>query len=441
MTQPPRNRCAAQARRGRTPCRLAPSRRDQSGRARTWLLALAVCVAAGLGYWQWKLRAPGADGGAPAAAGSSTGPRRFGGGAAQPVSVELVRRQDVRVSVSAIGSIAAYNTAVVRAQVSGVLQRLAFTEGQQVKAGQLLAQIDPRSYQASLGQAQGTLARDRAQLENARVDLARYQDLLAKDAVARQQLDTQLALVRQLEGTVRADQAAVDSAQLQLSYTRVTAPIAGRVGLKQADLGNIVQPSDANGIVSITQTRPVALVFSVPSAHVPAISARLGKNERLPVEAWDRGGAARLAVGRVATIDNAIDMATDTIRVKALFPNDDDALYPNQAVSVRLQLDVLRDVLAVPQAAVLRGAQGSYVYLVGDDRTVSVRLVKPGPADGAWVAVEGRLAPGEQVVVDGVDRLRDGARVEVIAADPDQRTGAAAPSDGPKRRARGRPAP
>jgi multidrug efflux system membrane fusion protein len=409
------------------------SRRRQSGRAWLWLLALSLCVAAGVAVWQWKVRAPDSEVGASAPKGGGSGVRRFAGGMAQPVSVEQVRSRDIRVSVSAIGSIAAYNTAVVHAQVTGVLQRLVFREGQQVKAGQLLAQIDPRSFQASLGQAQGALARDRAQLENARLDLARYQDLIARDALARQQLDTQRALVHQLEGTVKADQAAVDSAQLQLSYTRVTAPIAGRVGLKQVDLGNVVQPSDANGIVSITQTRPIALVFAVPSAHVPAISARLRKDERLPVEAWDRTGATRLAVGRVATIDNAIDPATDTIKVKAVFPNDDDALYPNQAVSVRLQLDTLKDAVAVPQAAVLRGSQGFYVYVVNADRSVNTRVIRPGPTDGPWMAVEGRLQPGDQVVVDGVDRLREGARVEVIAADPSQRTGASAPPGGARR--------
>ena len=342
--------------------------------------------------------------------------------------MQAARQQDIRVSVSAIGSISASNTAIVRAQVSGVLQSLEFKEGQQVKAGQLLAQIDPRAFQASLSQAEGGLARDRALLDNARIDLSRYRDLLAKDAISRQQLDTQTALVAQLEGTARADQGVVDNARLLLSYTRVTAPIPGRVGLKQADLGNVVQPSDANGIVNITQTRPISLVFSVPATHVKLITDRLRANQPLPVEAWNRGATSRLAVGRVATIDNAIDVGTDTIKVKAIFPNTDDALFPNQAVSVRLQLDLLQQVLAVPTSAVLRGAQGLYLYVVNADNTVSTRLVTPGAVDGDWTAVEGALKPGEKVVMDGVDRLRDGARVEVIAADPKQRAGANAPA-------------
>ncbi|TXD76325.1 efflux RND transporter periplasmic adaptor subunit, partial [Mitsuaria sp. TWR114] len=217
----------------------------------------------------------------------------------------------------------------------------------------------------ALGQAEGQLARDKATLDNARIDLARYQDLLAKDAIARQQVDTQQATVRQLDGTVKADQAAVDSARLQVTYTRVLAPISGRVGLKQVDIGNVVQTSDANGVVSITQTRPIALTFAVPSALLPQVTAGLKDKASLTVEAWSRDGKTRLATGRLATADNAIDLSTDTIKLKALFPNEDDALYPNQSVSVKLQLATEANRLAVPAAAVLRGAQGFYVYVVG----------------------------------------------------------------------------
>ena len=316
--------------------------------------------------------------------------------------------------VNAIGSLTASNTAVVRAQVSGVLQSIQFQEGQQVKAGQILAQIDPRAFAATAAQAEGALARDTAQLENAKVDLARYKDLIAKDAAPKQQFDTQQALVRQLEGTVKVDQGALASAQLQLSYTKVVAPISGRVGLKQADLGNVVQPSDANGLVSIAQTRPIALVFSVPASQVPLLQARLAAKQALVVQAWDKGGSKQLATGRVSTIDNAIDASTDTIKVKAVFPNTDDALFPNQSVGVRLQLDVLKDALTVPQAAVLRGAQGFYVYVAESDNTVSTRVIKPGVVDGDWMAVEGAVQAGEKIVVDGVDRLRNGAKVEVI---------------------------
>ena len=417
------------------------ARRLQVGRAMPWKLVALVLLVGGGGFWWWKTHVTDpASNAAPKITRTTTAGasgRRFGGAsAAQPVSVQPVRRQDIRVTVNAIGSIAASNMATVHAQVSGVLQSLNFKEGQQVKAGQLLAQIDPRAFQATLGQTEGVLARDRAQLEGARIDLARYRDLLAKDALPKQQLDTQVALVGQLEGTVKADQSTVDNARLQLSYTRVTAPIAGRVGLKQVDLGNVVQPGDVNGIVLITQTRPIALVFAVPAAHVPLITARLRANETLPVEAWSRDGTKQLALGRVATVDNVIDASTDTIKVKALFPNADDALFPNQAVSVRLQLDTLTKVLAVPQAAVLRGAQGFYVYVVGVDNAVTTRVIKPGAVDGDWMAIEGPLKVGENVVIDGADRLRDGATVEVIAADPKQRAGANVPAGAGKRSAR-----
>ena len=403
----------------------------QSGKFKVWLLVGLVAVAvAGVAWWQMHPRAgdAGAGGNTPGSAapggpagsgaagtGGGGGSRRFGGGnGAQPVSVRTARQQDIRVMVNAIGSLTASNTAVVRAQVSGVLQSIQFQEGQQVKAGQILAQIDPRAFAATAAQAEGALARDTAQLENAKVDLARYKDLIAKDAAPKQQFDTQQALVRQLEGTVKVDQGALASAQLQLSYTKVVAPISGRVGLKQADLGNVVQPSDANGLVSIAQTRPIALVFSVPASQVPLLQARLAAKQALTVQAWDKGGAKQLATGRVSTIDNAIDASTDTIKVKAVFPNADDALFPNQSVDVRLLLDVLKDALTVPQSAVLRGAQGFYVYVVEADNTVSTRIIKPGVVDGDWMAVEGAVQAGEKIVVDGMDRLRNGAKVEVI---------------------------
>ncbi len=405
----------------------------QSGKAATWLLA-GLLLACGTGLWWWHshTRPASTTQGDPAASASAaSASRRFGGGqAAQPVSVQAASRRDIRITVNAIGAMTASNTAVVHAQVSGVLQALKFTEGQQVSTGQVLAVIDSRTFQASVMQAEGVLARDQAQLDSAKVDLARYQGMFANDAAPKQQVDTQEALVKQLEGTVKADQGAAETARVQLSYTRVVAPIPGRTGLKQADLGNVVQPGDANGIVSITQTRPIALIFSVPSAVLPRIAARLRAHEAILVEAWDRGAKQALAVGQVATIDNAIDPTTDTIKVKALFANANDALFPNQAVSVVLQVDTLPHALAVPQAAVLRGAQGFYVYVVNANNTVSTRVVTPGAVDSGWMAVQGPVQEGERVVIDGVDRLRDGAKVEVIAADPQQRVGAKASAGG-----------
>lgn len=398
------------------------------------LLLVVLLIAAGAGLWAWSSRAPADD-----AAGATAG--HHGGGAAQAVSAAPVRRQDVRVMVAAIGSMAASNTAVVRAQVSGVLQSLNFREGQQVEAGQPIAQIDPRAFAAAAQQADGALARDKAQLAGAQVDLLRYRDLLSKDAIPKQQLDTQEALVHQLEGTTQVDEAALATARLQLTYAKVVAPISGRAGLKQADLGNLVQPGDPNGIVSITQTRPITLTFAVPAVHVTALMQQLRGKQAIPVEVWDSAGRQRLAVGRVDTLDNAIDASTDTIRVKALFANDDDGLFPNQAVSVRLQLDVLKDALVVPQAAVQRGAKGFYVYALGPDQTVSVRPVVQGAVDGDQVAVTGPLEAGEQVVVDGVDRLHEGSKVDVIgSADPAATPAAATTGDHPHRHAKASPA-
>ncbi len=423
---------------GPLPSSSAPVSRRQRGRAAPWILGLVVLAAAAGGWWWWKGRGAGAEAGGPSRAASAPGGAagggrggRFAANRVQPVSVMPARLQDIRHTAAAIGTISASNTAIVRAQVSGVLQQLHFTEGQQVKAGQTLAQIDPRAFQAALGQAEGQLARDKATLDNARIDLARYKDLLAKDAIARQQVDTQQATVRQLEGTVKADQASVDSARLQVTYTKVLAPISGRVGLKQADIGNVVQTGDTNGIVSITQTRPIALTFAVPSALLPRITAGLKGGTPMSVEAWSRDGKTRLATGKLATADNAIDLSTDTIKLKALFPNEDDALFPNQSVSVKLQLQTEQNRLAVPAAAVLRGAQGFYVYVVNADNTVNTRVVQTGAVDGDWMAVDGKIEPGERVVIDGVDRLREGAKVEVIATDPKQRAGAnAAPRRG-----------
>jgi len=406
---------------------------------KTWILAAVAVAGIGLGAWWLKGRDAGADGPAAAASAASGAGRgaaggRFGRSGPQPVSVATVQRRDMNVVVDAIGSIASANTAVVRAKVSGELKALYFHEGQPVKAGQVLALIDPRPYEIARDQALATLARDQAQLENARADLARYKDLVAKDAAPRQQLDTQQALVRQLEATLLADQAAVDNAKLQLSYTRVTAPIAGQAGLKQADLGNNVTPSDANGLLSIAQTQPAAVVFAVPDARLARIRQQLADKKPLAVQAWDRERRQQLAEGQVASTDNAIDATTGTIKVKALFANKDGGLFPNQFVNVRLQLDRLKDVLVVPTAAVQRGAPGVFVYVVADGQ-VALRKVAVLTTDGEWVAVQGEIKPGDQVVTDGADRLRDGGKAEVIKA-----PGAAASGAGGRGRNRGQAA-
>ncbi|CAM3802774.1 MdtA/MuxA family multidrug efflux RND transporter periplasmic adaptor subunit [Roseateles saccharophilus] len=398
------------------------SSRSSTGAVRPWLLAGVAVAGVALGGWWWKGHGgAGAEGPASAASaaggpgGGARGGRFPGANRPQPVSVAAVQRRDVAVAVEAIGSIASANTAVVRAKVGGELKAIYFKEGQAVKAGQALALIDPRPFEIARDQAQAALARDQAQLENARADLARYKDLVAKEAAPRQQLDTQQALVHQLEATILSDQATLDNARLQLSYTRVTAPISGQAGLKQADLGNNVAPTDANGLLSIAQTQPAAVVFAVPDARLARIRQQLGANLPLPVQAWDREHRQMLASGRVASTDNAIDANTGTIKVKALFPNQDNALFPNQFVNVRLQLDTLKDVLVVPTAAVQRGAPGTFVYVVADGQ-VALRKVQVLATDGESTGVQGELKAGDQVVTDGADRLRDGGKAEVIKA-------------------------
>jgi multidrug efflux system membrane fusion protein len=361
------------------------------------------------------------------------GARRFAGGQAQPVSVALVRRQDMRVLLQAIGTVTAQNTAIVRTKVDGELKAIRFKEGDVVKAGALLAEIDPRNYQAALAQANGALVRDQALLKNAQVDLKRYQDLLAQDSIAQQQVATQEALVRQYVGTVQVDQAAVDAAKLSLSYTRVTAPIGGRLGLKQADLGNVVHAADTTGIVTITQTQPIYGIFAIPEANLPQVAARLRGGQSLPVEAWDRDRRNKLATGEVNFIDNLIDTTTGTIKVKAVFANTDGNLFPNQFTNIQLQTNTLHDTLAVPNASIQRGPQGTYVYAVGEGGKVVVRKVTLGPVEGDWTSVRGEVQAGEQVVTDGADRLRDGAQVQVIAAN----AAAAADAQAQAPRARG----
>ena len=408
----------------------------QSGVSRlTVLLLVALLTAAGAGGWWWSQRAanapiavsdaasgPAGTASIPASGASGGGgagganARRFGGAnRVQPVSVMAARKQDVKVVLSAIGNISALNTATVRARVDGELKAIRFKEGQLVKAGALLAEIDPRTYQIALAQVQGQLARDQSLLKNAQLDLARYKDLLAKDSIARQQVDTQEALAGQLTATVQTDQAQVDNAKLQLSYTKITAPITGRLGLKLADLGNIVRASDAAGIVTITQTQPISVVFAVPEANLAQITRKLKGTDPLTVEAWDREQRNVLATGKVSTTDNAIDAVTGTIKVKAEFANADGTLFPNQFVNIKMQVNTLEDALAVPSTAVQRGAQGTFVYMVKPDSTVAVRRVRIGTTEGEWVSVQGDLAAGDKVVTDGADRLREGAKVEVIA--------------------------
>jgi multidrug efflux system membrane fusion protein len=290
--------------------------------------------------------------------------------------------------------------------------RVQFREGQVVKEGDLLAEIDQRPYQVQLGQAEGQLARDEALLKNAQADFERYRVLFEQDSIARQQLDTQASLVRQLEATLKVDRAAIENARLQLTYTRIGAPLSGRLGLRQVDPGNIVRAGDANGLVVITQLQPIASVFTIPEDNLPSVMKKLRAGTRMPVDAYDRAGKVKLASGTLLTVDNQIDPATGTVKLKAQFDNADAALFPNQFVNIRMLVDVLRGVTVIPSAAVQRGTPGTFAYVVKADRTVTVRTLKLGPVDGDNVTVEG-VQPGEMVVTDGADRLREGATVQV----------------------------
>lgn len=374
---------------------------------RSWargLLWLGLLLAGGAAAWWFLLRPPQTP---PPAPSQWRGP--------VAVRVEPARTEDFTVQARAVGTVAPYNTVVVRSRVAGQLARVLVREGQRVARGQLLAEIDPEPLRVALAQAQGQQQQNLAQLRNAESELARYEQLFTRDAIARQQLDRQAALVQQLRGTLKADQAQVDNARLQLSYTRIEAPIAGRVGLRRVDAGNLIAANDANGLFTLTQTQPVAVLFSVPEPQVADVRAAHADKPPPVVEAWDRDNRQRLAVGRLDTLDNQIDAATATLRLKARFENADDALFPNQFVNVRLALRQLPGAVTIPTDAVQHGSRGSYVYVIADNKA-RVRDLVLGPASGGRTVVTKGLAEGEPVVLEGLDRLEDGRAVKVVQA-------------------------
>ena len=400
------------------PSIIAPEQNGRTSRGRTILTT--VIVLALLGGIVWWTR-------------QQSAPQQAGGGRnSAPMSIvpETVGKGDIGVTLNALGTVTSLATVTIKSQISGYLQKIDFKEGDEVKQGDLIAQIDPRPYEATLAQARGQLARDEAQLKGAQVDLTRYENLAKQNAVPHQTLDTQVALVAQYQGTVEADRGTVKSAEVNLAYCRIVSPINGRVGLRQVDLGNYVTPSDSNGIVVITQLEPISVLFTLPEDNLQAVAKRLKEGAALPTAAYDRSGINKLAEGSLQTFDSQIDPTTGTIKLRAQFENDKRTLYPNQFVNIRLLLDTHKDATTMPTAGVQRGVPGTFVYLVNADSTVSVRPVKLGVTEGDRVEVLSGLAPGDRIVVDGADKLREGAKVVVRnPADAANAAGAAKGTD------------
>lgn len=334
----------------------------------------------------------------------------------QPVQAAAAVKGDIPITLTALGTVTPLATVTVRTQINGHLMQIGFIEGQMVKQGAFLAQVDPRPYEVALEQAEGQFAHDQGLLHQAQADLTRYKALASQDSISAQQLDDQTYLVEQYTGTVKSDQAQIDNAKLNLTYCHITAPVAGRVGLRQVDIGNYVQTSDANGIVVITEPSPISVIFSLPQDSIPEVLQRYGSGARLPVTLYDRTNTKEIAVGELSAVDNLVNVSTGTVNLRAVFKNSDDRLFPNEFVNALLLVDTLKDTVVVPAAAIQRGAPGTYVYVVGADDTVSLRVVSVGPTDGDRVAILSGLKPGEQVVTDGAEQLKDGAQVTLPTA-------------------------
>jgi membrane fusion protein, multidrug efflux system len=380
-----------------------------------WLLVVVAIVGAAVWYLPRHGKQPSPSG-------------RVTAGGPTPVGVAKAQTGDMPVTLSGLGTVTPLAVVTVKTQINGYLMSVAFQEGQHVKKGDFLAQIDPRPYQVALEQAQAQLAKDQASLKDAELDLKRYNTLVAQNSIATQTRDTQIATVGQDRAQIMLDQAQIDAQKLNLTYTHIISPVTGRVGLRQVDAGNYVQTSDANGIVIVTQLQPISVIFTLPEDNLPEVLKQWHASATLPTTAYDRTGAIQLAVGKLDTIDNQIDTTTGTVKLRAIFDNSDESLFPNQFVNIKLLVNTLHDSVLVPTSAVQRGAPGTFVYLVKPNDTVAVQKVKLGPGDGQHVAILSGLEAGDQVVDDGADRLKDGAKVS-IAPPP----GSAGPGAGQKR--------
>jgi multidrug efflux system membrane fusion protein len=374
--------------------------RQTALRRHWWKVLLAVCLLVIGAYFYFK-------------SGSESQQTKQPVARAAPVVTAVAKKGNINIYVTGLGSVTPLATVTVRSRVDGQLMKVLYKEGQIVKSGQLLAEIDPRPYEAQLTQATGQLVRDQALLDNARLDLKRYQLLAEQDSVAKQQLDTQVALVHQDEGTVKVDQGSVDNAKLQVTYSRITAPVSGLIGLRIVDPGNIVHATDTTGMLVITQMQPITVIFPIAEDNLQAVLTNMKSGSHLPVDAFNRDQSQKLSTGYLLTVDNQIDPTTGTVKLKAIFTNKQNELFPQQFINARLLLDTKKDTTIVPTAAIQRSQKSTFVYIVKEDKTASVRPVRVGPSEGDNVSIEEGVSPGEVVVVEGAERLRDGSKVEL----------------------------
>lgn len=405
---------------GPSPLGEPPVRDASTPKSHRWLWIVALVVLVALGFWYFRGNHASTEAQGPAASGGAgRGQGRQGGGPGGlvvPVVVATAQRGDLPVYFNGLGTVTAFNTVTVHSRVDGQITKINFQEGQFVHQGQSLLEIDARPYQVQLEQAEGQLAKDQAQLRDVQVNYERYQLLYKEGVIPKQQLDTQGAQVGQFEGSIKADQGVIDSAKLQLVYSRVIAPISGRIGLRLVDVGNIVHASDTNGLLVITQLQPIAVIFALPQDQLPQVATKLRNGQQLVVDAFDRDDTDKIESGKLLTIDNQIDTTTGTYKLKAVFNNDRNTLFPNQFVNVHLLADVKKDLMIVPASAIQRGPQGTYVYVVQNGNTAKIQAVTVAQTAATTVGLSAGLNPGDVIVVDGQDKLQDGSRVNPSSA-------------------------
>jgi multidrug efflux system membrane fusion protein len=410
------------------------SPKNNPAKSNWWIWVVVIVMVVG-GIWYYRgtqataQNPPGAGG----SAGADGARRGAGGMPAVPVVVAAAQHGDLPVYFNGLGTVTAYNTVTIRSRVDGAIVKVNFTEGQFVHEGEALVEIDPRPYQVALEQAEGQLAKDEAQLKDVQVDMARYQILYKEGVIPKQQVDTQEAAVGQSAGSIKADRAAIDSAKLNITYSHITAPISGRVGLRLVDVGNIVHAADTTGLLVITQLQPISVIFTLPQDQLPQVMSKLhGGGPQLAVEAWDRDDSNKITSGKLATIDNQIDVTTGTYKLKAIFGNEDDALFPNQFVNVHLLVDTKHNLTLMPVAAIQRGPQGTYVYVAGADNVVRIEPVTVAQTTGNMVGVSaGAIRTGDNVVIDGQDKLQDGTKIIPSQAPAPSINAATAPPSAP----------